>query len=139
MHFDAAGLSIDLGGVLKLAQIKIAIEFAIDTSEQVEIESCGHSNFIVVGFQQLLGGLFQVRSKQQRISGLKNVANFRQKLYSCGAIKITNRASKKHDEEMLIALAMRRHLQQSVQVLAFKTYNTQRIDIAQLAFAHGQR
>src|ERR1700693_1353340 len=118
MHLYASRLAINLGYVLELGQVKIAIEFPIDSSEQVEIEGRCHADFIVVGFQQLLVRLLQICAQKKGVSGLKNAANFRQKFYSRSAIKIANRAPEKQDEETLIALPVCSDLQQAIKILA---------------------
>jgi hypothetical protein len=46
----------------ELEQIKVGAEFAIGSSEQVEIKHSGHAEFVVVGYEQLCAGFFQVRS-----------------------------------------------------------------------------
>ena len=60
MHFDAPGVVIDPGDVSELAQVKIGVEFAINAGQQVEIKSGSHSQFVVVGPEQLCAGLFQI-------------------------------------------------------------------------------
>ncbi len=41
-------------------------------------------------------------------------------------------------EQALPALAVRRHFQPSIQIFAFKTHNTDRINVTQLPFAHDE-
>ena len=49
MHLDAAILVIDFRHVLKLCEIEVGVEFAIDASQQIQVEGGGHSQFVVVG------------------------------------------------------------------------------------------
>jgi hypothetical protein len=86
----------------------------------------------------LCAGFFQVRSKKQRVSGLKNAPNLRQEFYSGGTIEIPNRAPQKQHEEMLAALPVRCHLQQPIKVFALKPHNAEGINIAKFALAHEQ-
>ena len=79
MHLNAASFVIDSGDVLKLCEIEVGIEFAIDASQQIQVEGRGHSQFVVVGRQQLSGGFLQIGSEQKRVAGLKNAANFGKK------------------------------------------------------------
>src|ERR1700691_2992141 len=62
MHLDAASLMIDSGHMLKLREIEIGIQFAIDASQQIQVEGCGYSQFVVVGRQQLNAGFLQIGS-----------------------------------------------------------------------------
>src|SRR5580658_4426927 len=138
MHLNTPGFFIDPGHVGELAQVKIGIEFAIDASQQVEIKSSRHSQFVVVGLEQLRGGFLQVRSQKERISCLENTANLGQKFYSRGTIEIPDGAAQKQHEEMLAGPPVRGHLHQAIKILALKPHDADRINVAELALAHGQ-
>src|ERR1035438_2163381 len=106
MHFYAAGLGIYFGDMGELTQVEIGVEFAIDARQQIKIEGGGHSDFVVIGFNQVRRRLFQIRAQQKRIPGLENTANFGQEFYPSLPIEIANRAAEKHYKKMLIALAV---------------------------------
>src|ERR1700686_5629086 len=122
----------------ELAQIKVSTKFAIGSRQQVEIESSRHSEFVVVGAEQLRCRFFQVCSQEQRVARLKNASDRTQKLHACGSIEIPNGAAQEQHHQALAALAVRRHLQQSIQIFAFKTHTTAGINVTQFAFAHEQ-
>src|ERR1039457_410544 len=65
MHFDTTRVAIDPRYVGELTQVKIGFEFAVDTGKQIQVKSGGYSEFVVIGRDQLLGGLFQVRPQEQ--------------------------------------------------------------------------
>ena len=48
MHLHAAGFGIDSGHVFELREIEIGIQFAIDASQQIQVEGSGHSIRVVI-------------------------------------------------------------------------------------------
>jgi len=76
-----------------LEQIKVGAEFAIGSSEQVEIKHSGHAEFVVVGYEQLRAGFFQVRSLEESVARLKNASDCSQKLRSYWTVEVPNRAA----------------------------------------------
>ena len=69
VHLDALRLFVVADDVRELAQVEIALQFAIDAAQQVQVERGGDAGGIVVGVQQLRGGFHQVRAQQQRVAG----------------------------------------------------------------------
>jgi hypothetical protein len=49
MHLNPAFPGIKESIVLKPLELKIAIEFPIDSLEQIEVESSGYALFIIIG------------------------------------------------------------------------------------------
>jgi len=135
MHFDAAGVVVDAGDMSELAQVEIGIEFAIDAGEQVEIESGGHPQFVIVCPEQLGDWFFQIGAQKEGVTRAQSTPNLGQEFNAGMAIKIPNRASQKQHEEMLPALPASGHLQQAIQIFALKTYDTDGIDVAEFAHA----
>src|SRR5208282_3404620 len=138
MHLHTAGFVIKSGHMLKLREIKIGIEFAIDASQQVQVEGGGYSQFVVVRRQQLNAGFFEVGSEKKRVSGLKNAAHFCQKLNASRAIEVSDRASEEQHEKMLAGRAVRSHFEQSVKIFALEAHDADGFDVAKFAFTHGK-
>src|ERR1039457_5895348 len=138
MHFDASRLVVNLRHMTKLPQIKVGSKFSIGSVQKVEIEGCCHSQLVVVSSQQLRGGLFQVCAQQERVAWLENAPNCAQKFLSRRTIEVPDRTAQEQHAQSLSALAVRRRLQQTVQVLAFKSHNADSIDVAKFPFAHRQ-
>jgi len=63
MHLHASGFVIDSGHVLKLREIEVGIQFAIDARQQIQVEGSGYSQRVVVGRQQLNSGFLQIGSE----------------------------------------------------------------------------
>src|SRR5208283_4392802 len=138
MHLDAPRVVIDPGYVGKLVQVKVGLEFAIDSGKQVQVESSRHPEFVIVGLEQLGAGLLQVGSEKKRIAGLENSPHFGQELHTRTTIKVSNCAPEEQHEQALAFLAIRRHVQQAIEIFALKTENADGIDVAQFPFAHSQ-
>ncbi len=101
VHFNATSLVINSCDVLELRQIEVSVQFAIDASQQVQIEGGGHAKFVVVRRQQLNTGFLQVGSEQQRISGLKNTSNFAEKLDTRRSVEVADGAAEEQYKKML--------------------------------------
>src|ERR1017187_2496176 len=138
MHFDASCLVVNLRHMTKLPQIKVGSKFSIGSDQKVEIEGCRHPEFVVVSSQQLRGGLFQVCAQQEGVAALQNASDRAKKFLSCRTIKVHDRICQEEHAQSLAALAVGRHLQQTVQVLAFKPHNADSIDVAEFSFADYQ-
>src|ERR1700722_9754853 len=111
MHFPTAILVIDFCLMLKLGDIEVGVEFAVDACQQVQVKRSSYAQFVIVGGQQLRARLHQVSAYQQRISRHKNAPNFGQKLNASGAVEISNRAAQKQNEEMLAGASVRGHFE----------------------------
>ena len=72
VHFYTAFVLVEADRVLELRQVKISVQFAIDASQQIQIEGCGDAQRIVVGIEQLGNRLLQVGPQQQRVAGLQD-------------------------------------------------------------------
>ena len=43
VHFNTAGLVIDLCDVLEMSEVEITVQFAVDAGQQVQVEGSGNS------------------------------------------------------------------------------------------------
>src|SRR6516225_9657775 len=71
MHLDALRLRVIPCHVLEPPQVEIAIQFAVNAPQQVEVEGCGHARRIVIRLEQLLHRLHQIRAQKQRVAWLQ--------------------------------------------------------------------
>ena len=68
VHLYAACFFVVAGDVPEIGEHEIRFKFAIDASQNIQIEACGDAEWIVVGSEQLWNRFFQIRPQQQRIS-----------------------------------------------------------------------
>ena len=68
MHLDSLHVIVQSNLMRKAVHQKLSTQFAIDSSQQIAIESRGYTQGFVIGSQQGFPGLAQVRTKQQEIS-----------------------------------------------------------------------
>jgi len=65
MHLDAAAVGIVEGMVAETRKIEVAVEFAVDAREEVEIEPGRDAGFVVVGGVEDAAVLYQVDPDDQ--------------------------------------------------------------------------
>src|SRR5579862_614194 len=138
VHFNAARFRIDFGYVIEGSEVEIRIQFAINASQKIEIESCRYTQFVIVGCQQLSSGFLQVGSQQQRISGLQYTPHLIEKLQARHAVKVTDGAAQKQNQQMLSRTAVCSYFMQAVEIFTLEAQNADAIDVAEFALAHGQ-
>ena len=49
MHFDATGFLINPGDVFGTVPSRSRLQFLVQPAQQIQIESCGHAEFVIVG------------------------------------------------------------------------------------------
>src|ERR1700680_2850533 len=116
MHLDAPFLRVPPRLVTKSLQIKISAQLSVDAPENIQIERRGHSSRIVVRQDLGLDVLLQVCPQQQRVSRQQSLAQLAQKHIPRVAIEISDRASQKQNQQMVLFSAPFRHRAQSFQV-----------------------
>jgi len=138
MHFDAAGGFIENGDVLELGNVEIGANFAIETSEDIEIEGSGDADGVIVGSDERGDGLHKIRAEEERIAGAKSFANAGKKIDASRAIEIADGAAEEKDEEVLICFAACDDFLKTLKIFAFKTYDMDALNVAEFALTHGQ-
>ena len=118
MHFNPPFFVIEVRDMLELLQIKVGVEFAIDASQQVQVEGRCNAQWIVVGRNQLSDRFFQIRAQQQGITGLQNRTYVSKKLVACGAVKVSDRTPQEKDQDVLAGDSLCRDLAKALQVVA---------------------
>ena len=82
MHLDAALGFVVAHDVPKPAEIEIRVEFAVDSRENVLVESGRDAGGIVVGQFNYRNGLLEIGGQQERVALPKNRAEPRRKNWS---------------------------------------------------------
>lgn len=90
VDFNATDFFIVKGVMLEGAQIKVAIQFAIHSSEQIQIESGGNTERVIVGGFENGPVLFQVCTKQQRVTLTQYGTQRAQKDWRFSPAKVTD-------------------------------------------------
>jgi len=73
MHLDAA-LSLVIDRVMgEAVEIDVAVELAIDTLEQIEVEGSGHAALVVIGRDQDRRILLEIDTDEKRRAAPKQV------------------------------------------------------------------
>src|SRR5436305_3222299 len=93
MHLYASLVGINFGDVLELSQIEIRSQFAIDARQQVQVECCRHTQFVIIRCEQLGAAFFQVGTQQEAVSGLQQAANLGKKIKRRGPVEVADCAS----------------------------------------------
>src|ERR1043165_2828658 len=83
-------LRIPLGYVTERIQVKVAVEFTVDSSQDVLIELLGYALCVIVGRNQNLWRLHHVSAQQQSIARAKLIADFAEQRNCLVPIEITN-------------------------------------------------
>src|SRR5256885_11524772 len=99
MHLYASLIGIDFGDVLELSQIEIPSQFAIDARQQIQVECCRHTQFVIIRREQLSAVLFQIRTQQKTVSRLQQAANFGKEIQRCRPIEVADCASQKKNQQ----------------------------------------
>src|SRR5215471_398271 len=107
MHFDTALVRVPQRQVTEVAQLKITAQFAVDTSQQIQVERRGDSGGIVVRENLRIDIFYQVRTHQQRIARLQSHAHLAQKLICRRPVEIPDRASEKQHTKVLAKIPPR--------------------------------
>src|SRR5262249_50670871 len=95
VHLDAPVFPAVSRFVGKRAQIEVAIEFAIDAGQQVEVKAGGDERRIVIGADHATLFFFQVGSEQQSVAGKQTATDVDQEALRFVARKISDRAAEK--------------------------------------------
>ena len=77
MHFDSRLALVVAGFVGELRKLEVAVEFAIDAREQIQVEGRGDADGIVIGAEKLGARLDEIRAEQKVIAGLHALADAR--------------------------------------------------------------
>ena len=104
MHLDARLPFVEACFMRELRDIEIAIEFAIDAREQIEIERRRNADRIVIGADKPCAGFHKVRAEQQAIAGLEAFRTFRKKIAGLVPVEITDRTAEKKYQNALPVL-----------------------------------
>src|SRR5579864_6042109 len=120
-------------------QVEVGVELAVDARKQVQVEGRSHAERIVVRQDQLRGGLLEIAAQQERVTGLQDSSHLAEKLDAGRTVEIADCAAEEKDEEMLAVLASGSHFEEPVEVFALESDDADGIDVAEFAFAHGQR
>ena len=97
MHFDAAGELVENGDMLELRNCEIGADFAIEASEQIEIESSGDADGVVVRGDERGDGLNKIRTEEQRIARAESFTNAGKKIDAGRTVEIADGATEEED------------------------------------------
>jgi hypothetical protein len=86
------------GAVREAVEIEVGGELGVETQQQVLVERGRHTEWIVVGEQQLALGLDEVRSEQQPVTGDDGAADEMQERRGARGIEIADVRSQERDE-----------------------------------------
>lgn len=138
MHFDAAGGCIENRDVLKLGNVEISANFAIEASEQIKIKSSGYADGVVVGSDERGDGLHKIRAEKQRIPRVESFANAGKKINAGRAVEIADGATEEEDQEMLIFFAACDDFLKTLKIFPLEAHNMDALNVAEFALTHGQ-
>ena len=124
--------------MLERVERKVAVQFAIDAGEQIQIERSRHADRVVVGGDQHGHRLFEVSAEQQRVAGREHVADVAQKTGGRQPPEIADRAAEKQHEQRLVLGAALAHFGESREIVAFITDDRNAFDVTEFAAAQLQ-
>lgn len=136
MHFDAAGELVENSDVLKLSNFEIGADFAIEASEQIEIESSGDTDGVVVRGDERGDRLHEIRAEKQRVPGAKSITNAGKKIDAGRTVEVADGATEEEDQEMLIFFAAGDDFLEPLKIFPLETDDVDASNIAKLALAH---
>src|ERR1041385_4695476 len=90
INLNAAGVCIIESRMFESAQIKISIQLAINTRQDIQIKSCRHTQRVVVCCLEHRPVLLQIRAQQKRVSFIQHSPHCMQKFYRFFGIKVAD-------------------------------------------------
>ncbi len=138
VHFDAVRCFVEDGDVGELRKVEVGAEFAIDASQEVEIEGSGDSDRVIVGANQGLHGFEHVGAEQQLVAGQENLTQIVEEIRAGGAIEVADGAAEKKDQQMFASHPARSDFAETVEIFAFEADHADAVDVAELAAKNGE-
>ena len=102
VHFDTAQFGVEEGVVAEGIQVEIAVEFAVDAPQQVQVERRGGAGGIVVGGLKHLLILDQIDADQQPPFPAEHVADSAQEALGLGGLEVAYRRTGKEGRPRVV-------------------------------------
>jgi hypothetical protein len=131
VHLDALGFRLVARFVMEVAEVEIAIQFAIDARQQVEIECRCHAGGIVIGGQQAVHGLYEIGTQQQAVARAHRGAQRAQEFDGGLRFEIADGAAQEEHQEFLTRAPAGTHFAHAFQIAIFDGhYGRERLQFA---------
>src|ERR1700680_4239059 len=137
MHLNAPFRVVPKRLVLKLAQLEVAAQLAIDSPPQVQVERRGYACRIVVCQEHAALRFHQVGAYQERVARLEATPQIAQKFEGAGPLEIADCAAEKKYEKCFLRPAMGDRAGHAVQIELLQRIYFRHL--GQLAFATRER
>jgi hypothetical protein len=101
MHFNALLDFVPSHFMREGSDVEICVEFAIDSGEQVAVESGRHTENIIVGRQHTRNLFHQIGSDQQSVAGLEQRRQLDEESGPGASLEVADGASQKQKQHLL--------------------------------------
>ena len=98
MHLNAPFRLVPDGLMLKLTEVEIRTQLAINAAQHIEVEGRGNTGWIVISKQHAIAIFDQVGADQKRIARQEPLSQVAQELDGALALEISDSAAEKQNQ-----------------------------------------